>query len=212
VAAKEQDRLDESAGLMRRSIDIITTAEGADSPTLATSWANLGVVLGAMGKGEESLAAYQKALAVREKVLPPDHPDLASAIMNVGIALQENLGRPADAVPYFVRARDMLKGKLGPDHPTLAFALHGHGSARLDLGQAAAAVPDLEDAYRIRSGKDIDPRLRADTGYMLAKALWAASRPGTPARARAVDVARATRQAFGELGYDADPWLDAHGR
>ncbi|MCL4226427.1 MAG: serine/threonine-protein kinase [Myxococcales bacterium] len=212
VAAKELGRLDESAAALRRSIEILTAAEGELSPSLATAWANLGVVLGAQDQGQASLAAYQKALAVREQVLPPDHPDLASTIMNVGIALQENLGRPADAVPYFERARDLLLGKLGPDHPTLAYALHGLGASRLALGDAAAAVAALEHAYRIRAGKDVDPGLRADTGYVLAKALWASGGPGTPARRRAVELATATRRAFAELGHPADPWLDAHGR
>ena len=212
VAAKELGRLDESAAGLRRAIEIMSAAEGELSPTVATSWANLGVVLGAQDKGEESLAAYQKAVAVREKVLPPDHPDLASSIMNVGIALQENLGRPADAVPYFERARDILKKKLGPDHPTLAHALHGLGSARLELKQAAAAVPDLEEAYRIRSGDAIDPRLKAESGYMLARALWDANAAGTPGRARAAALARETRKVHIELGLTRDEWLESHGR
>ena len=212
VTAKEQDRLDEAAALLRRSTAILTAAEGDDSPSVATSWANLGVVLGEQGRGEEALAAYQKALAVREKVLPPDHPDLGSSILNVGVALQENLGRPAEALPYFERARDLLRQKLGPDHPTLAFARHGVGAARLDLGQAAAAVPELDDAYRIRSSPNVDPGLRTETGRILARALWASGVAGSAARRRAVEVARATRQALVELGAPADPWIDAHAR
>ena len=212
VTAKEQDRLDEAAALLRRSTAILTAAEGDDSPSVATSWANLGVVLGEQGHGEEALAAYQKALAVREKVLPPDHPDLGSSILNVGVALQENLGRPAEALPYFERARDLLRQKLGPDHPTLAFARHGVGAARLDLGQAAAAVPELDDAYRIRSSPNVDPGLRTETGRILARALWASGVAGSAARRRAVEVARATRQALVELGAPADPWIDAHAR
>jgi predicted Ser/Thr protein kinase len=207
VTAKEQGRLDEAAANLRRGIDILTAAEGADSPALATMWANLGVVLGEQDQGADALAAYEKALAVREKVLPPDHPDLASSIMNVGIALQENLARPADAVPYFERARGILEKKLGPDHPTLAFALHGLGSARLDLGQPAAGVADLEHAYRIRSGPGVAPGLKADTGYMLAKALW-----GAGDKKRAEEIARVTRRSFVDLGYPADPWLDEHGK
>ncbi|HUQ07305.1 MAG TPA: serine/threonine-protein kinase [Kofleriaceae bacterium] len=207
VTAKEQHRLDEAAANLRRGIEILTAAEGADSPALATMWANLGVVLGEQDQGADALAAYEKALAVREKVLPPDHPDLASSIMNVGIALQENLARPADAVPYFERAKKILEKKLGPDHPTLAFALHGLGSARLDMGQPAAGVADLEHAYRIRSGPAVDPGLKADTGYMLAKALWGAGN-----RKRAEEIARVTRRSFVDLGYPADPWLDEHGK
>jgi serine/threonine-protein kinase len=206
VTAKEQNRLDEAAASLRRGIEILTAAEGDASPSLAAMWANLGVVLGEQDQGEDALAAYQKAMAVREKVLPPDHPDLASSIMNVGIALQENLSRPAEALPYFERARAMLEKKLGPDHPTLAFALHGLGSTRLDLGQAAAGVADLEHAYRIRRAGG-SPGLTADTGYMLAKALWASGQRG-----RAREVAKATKKAFVDLGYPADPWLDEHGK
>ncbi len=207
VTAKQQRRLDEAAAFLRRGIEILTAAEGDASPSLATMWANLGVVLGDQDKGAEALAAYEKALAVREQVLPPDHPDLASSIMNVGIALQENLGRPADAVPYFERAKAILEKKLGPDHPTLAFALHGLGSARLDMGQPAAGVADLEHAYRIRTGPGADPALAADTGYMLARARWGAGQ-----KARARELAKTTRAAFAALGYPKDDWLETHGK
>jgi serine/threonine-protein kinase len=210
VTAKEQGRLDEAAASLRRSIEILTAAEGETSPSVATALANLGVVLGEQVEGEEALAAYRQALAVREQVLPPDHPDLASTIMNVGIALDENLGRPAEAVPYFERARGILEQKLGEDHPTLAFALHGLGAAKLAMGKAEEAVTVLEEAYRIRglASAGADPRLKADTGFLLAKALWAA---GPAKKARAVEVARATRKAFVELGYAEEPWLEAHG-
>jgi hypothetical protein len=41
---------------------------------------------------------------------------------------------------------------------------------------------------------------------MLARALW-----GSGQKARAKEIAKATRKAFVSLGYPADPWLDEHG-
>jgi eukaryotic-like serine/threonine-protein kinase len=211
TAAKEQARYDEGVADLRRAIDILATSEGDDSPRLAAAWSNLGVILGYQERGDDALAAYQKALAIRERTLPPNHPDLASSILNVGIALQEDLNRPADAIPYFARARDLLERKLGPEHPSLAYALHGRGSSYLDLHQPTRAVADLERAYRLRSRPDVDPQLEADSGYMLAQALWESRLD----RRRAVALAREAAAIYRRLGdldgaRQIDAWAAAH--
>ena len=50
-----------------------------DHPNLATSYNNIGSAWGDLGDHHKQLEFFQKALAIREKVLPPDHPDLASS-------------------------------------------------------------------------------------------------------------------------------------
>ncbi|HTJ40465.1 MAG TPA: serine/threonine-protein kinase [Kofleriaceae bacterium] len=215
IAAKELEHYDDGAADLRRAIAIVTDAEGADSPRLATLDDNLGVILGYQGKGEEALATIKAGLAIRERVLPPDHPELASSVMNVGITLQESLGRPAEAIPYFERARDMIAKKLGPDHPDLAYPLHGLGSSYLDLKQPARGVADLSEAYRIRSQPKVDPQLEADSGYMLAQALYESSKPGSAERARAHALLIEAAKIYRDLGSPdgaavIDAWAKAH--
>jgi serine/threonine-protein kinase len=214
MAAKELEHYDEGVAFVRRAIAIVAGAEGGDSPRLATLYDHLGVLLGYQQKGDDALAAVKQGLAIRERVLPPDHPDLASSVMNVGITLQEDLGRPAEAIPYFVRARDMILRKLGPDHPDLAYPLHGLGSAYVDLGAPAKGVADLENAYRIRSQPAVDRQLRADSGYMLAQAL--AGRAGPGDRARALALAKEASAIYRDELHSADgaaeidAWIAKH--
>jgi Tfp pilus assembly protein PilF len=70
------------------------------------------------------LAAYaeartlsERALAIYEKTLGPDHPNTASTLNNLGGLLEEQ-GDLAGARPYFERAVAICERTLGPDHPT----------------------------------------------------------------------------------------------
>jgi serine/threonine-protein kinase len=154
----------------------------------------------------------RKGLAVREQALPPDHPEIADSLMNIGVALDENLHRPAEALPYFEKALAMLERKLPPQHPNLAFPLHGIGSCLVTLKKPRDALPYLERALTLRSGDDVAPTLRAATLTVLADALWDSGRD----RRRAISLARDARALYVDAA-DAgssgalDRWLAARG-
>jgi hypothetical protein len=62
--------------------------------------------------------AYQRALAVGEKALGPDHPDVAILLGNLGLVLKD-LGEYAEARAALERALAILEKSLPPDHPDI---------------------------------------------------------------------------------------------
>ena len=61
------------------------------------------------------------ALAIKEKALGPDHPEVALALNNLA-ELYRDQGRYAEAEPLLKRALAIRKKVFGPDHPIVATA------------------------------------------------------------------------------------------
>ena len=64
---------------------------------------NLAVLYDEQGRYAEAEPLYKRALAIREKALGPDHPDVATSLNNLAL-LYDDQGRYADAEPLFKRA------------------------------------------------------------------------------------------------------------
>src|SRR6266545_415796 len=101
---------------------------------------------------------HQRALRIREAVLGPDHPDVATALNYVGRALSD-LGRAAEALPLHQRALRIREDALGPDHPDVATALVYVGRALSDLDRAAEALPLHQRALRIDEARSEERRV-----------------------------------------------------
>jgi Flp pilus assembly protein TadD len=62
---------------------------------------------------------YERALAIAEAALGPDHEDVAKWRSNLGLVLQD-LGDLEGARVQVERALAISEAALGPDHPTVA--------------------------------------------------------------------------------------------
>ena len=71
---------------------------------MATSLNNLGLLYLAQGKYAEAEALYQRALAILEKSLGPEHPDVAQVLENYADLLRET-GRGEEASSMEARAQ-----------------------------------------------------------------------------------------------------------
>ena len=65
---------------------------------------------------------FKRALAIKEKALGADHPDVANSLNNLAIGYGEQ-GKYADAEGLFKRALAIREKTLGADHPELASTL-----------------------------------------------------------------------------------------
>ncbi|MFN8569719.1 MAG: tetratricopeptide repeat protein [Kouleothrix sp.] len=61
----------------------------------------------------------ERALAILERALSPDHPDTAMILLSLA-QLLSLVGDYAVARPLFERALAILERALGPDHPGMA--------------------------------------------------------------------------------------------
>ena len=107
---------------------------------------------------------YERALAIREQVLGPNHPDTAKSLNNLAAALWAQ-GELAAARPLHERALAIWEQTLGPDHPHTAVSLHNLAVTFTSQGELAAAKPLLERALSIRD-RVLGPD-HPDTAYSL---------------------------------------------
>jgi tetratricopeptide (TPR) repeat protein len=92
---------------------------------------------------------FERALAINERVLGPDHPDLATSLNNLALLLRAQ-GELAAARPLCERALAIRERVLGPDHPDTASSLNNLAGLLQDQGELAAARPLYERALAIR--------------------------------------------------------------
>jgi hypothetical protein len=65
---------------------------------------------------QAAAALFRRAIAIEEKSLGPDHPNVAMSLNNMARLLQAT-NRRAEAEPLMRRALAIGKKSSGPDHP-----------------------------------------------------------------------------------------------
>jgi tetratricopeptide (TPR) repeat protein len=157
---------------------------------------NQGVAAGDAGDFESGRRLLEQAIALKERELGPNHPDVARTANALAWMMTE-LGQPGRALPLADRAVTTLA--LDPDSLLLAFGRNNRGDALNALGRYAEAEDDYRDALRI-----IRAQLGA-THYKVAYPLHGLGEArlgrGDPAGAvRELDAALKLKQ-----GQDPDP-------
>ncbi|HEX6288079.1 MAG TPA: FxSxx-COOH system tetratricopeptide repeat protein [Herpetosiphonaceae bacterium] len=119
----------------------------ADARTAALCHA-LGVHLWLLGVYEEAQHYHEQALAIRQRALRADHPDIAGSLRSLGNVLYDQ-GQYAEAQRYHEQALAIRQRVLGDDHPDTAQSLNNLGNALDKQGQYAAAQGYHEQALAI---------------------------------------------------------------
>jgi tetratricopeptide (TPR) repeat protein len=82
-------------------------------------------------------------LAIRERALPRDHPDVGQPLNNLA-TLYEKQDRHADSEPLFKRSLAIHEKALGPEHPAVATLLNNLGQVDKAEGRTPDALPLVE--------------------------------------------------------------------
>ncbi|HEX3694264.1 MAG TPA: serine/threonine-protein kinase [Polyangia bacterium] len=109
---------------------------------------NFGAALEASGRADEALGRNLQALAIGQRALRPDDPDVIFAESNIGNTLLA-LERPAEALAYIDKAIEIGAKTLGADHPQMALQLSNRAEALNQLGRWAEARAAAERAMAI---------------------------------------------------------------
>jgi len=91
---------------------------------------------------------YQRALAIREEVLGPKHPDTAQSLNNLA-ALYHEQGKYEQAEPLFERALAIREEVLGSNHPDTATSLNNLAYLNYMQGKYEQAEPLFERGLAI---------------------------------------------------------------
>ncbi|RKG67084.1 hypothetical protein D7V80_17530 [Corallococcus sp. CA054B] len=110
---------------------------------------NLGAVAFGEGLLPQAREHFERAAAIRERVLGADHPDTAKSLTNVArIRLRQDA--PGEALALYQRVLDIQRKRLGARHPAVADTLVLMGEVRQHLEGPAAVVPLYTEALEIR--------------------------------------------------------------
>ncbi len=208
----DQARPGEALPLHRRALETRQRLFGADHPSLATAFVNLGEDLTKLGRAEEALPFLRKAVALSagSESRGGDayfRHRLAAALRATGD------GRAALAEDLRALAASAKAGQTGGYWES--WPLTGQGLDLLLLGRAKEAVAPLEQAVRERREGTLPIEI-AETRFALAQALWQ-----TGARPRARSLARQASEAlrpdaerygswYAGTARQVEEWLAAH--
>ncbi len=126
-----------------------TARLGADAAPLAKTLNMLGVTQRRLGNNKAALGVLERALQIRERNLPPIHPDLAVTLTNLG-AVYKDLNRPADAEAAYVRALAIRDDAANPDPKQLGLILNELGLTLFRQGKFDAAEARQRRALALR--------------------------------------------------------------
>jgi tetratricopeptide (TPR) repeat protein len=110
-----QGRTAEALPLFERACKLV---EGSQRDTIqhAVCLENLADANNELGRHAQSLALYERALAIRERRAGREHPETAKVRMNMALVLTA-MGRDDEALPIYREAHDVLARALGDAHP-----------------------------------------------------------------------------------------------
>lgn len=133
--------------------------------------------LHAQGKHAQAQGFFEKSLALRARLLPEDHPDIATCANNLAACLLSQ-GKPALAQPLFEKALAIRQKHYGKSALATADIDNNLGVCLTESGRPDLAQPHFEKSLAIRRRTLGDGDLATATGYLnLGYCLQAQKKP-----------------------------------
>ena len=120
-----------------------------DGPAELEALHNQTVELYRAARYREAIEAGLKAVAMAQRIHPPEHPDVAKSLNNLAV-LYTSQGQYAEAEPLLWRALAINEKMLGPEHPDTAASLNNIAELYRTQGKYALAEPLYARALAIR--------------------------------------------------------------
>jgi tetratricopeptide (TPR) repeat protein len=107
-------------------------------------------VLQLLNQGQYAAAMpfAERSLAIREKVLGPEHPDVAQSLNNLA-ELYRKLGNYSQAEPLYQRSLAILEKVMGKEHPLVALSLNNLALLYQEMGNIARTLEFLSRGTNI---------------------------------------------------------------
>jgi serine/threonine protein kinase/tetratricopeptide (TPR) repeat protein len=205
-----QGRFEDALSAATEAVKLKERALGSEHLDVAISLDNLSLALFRLGRVQEAIDANNRALKIVERTVGIEHPEAGIRLVN-GAEFQNAAAHYDLALDFAAKALRIYERELEPDHPLVAYALTAMGNGLLGTGRAESAIEVLERALDIRTRKDPESELLAETRFALARALWETRR----ARERAISLATEAKASLHEgratkdLEQRIDGWLVA---
>lgn len=201
-----QGRPVEANELLEKAVALQRAAYGNTHPMLADTMRDRARVLLDLGRVADARTAVETVIAIDKKTIGENHSDHGDSLTVLGDVLRAEK-KPAEAVPRYRRAAELVEGEVGPRNAGLAEPLVGLCEALVASGDRAAARSAAERALALEGMPSVDQLAAAE--FCLAQA--------ETDRALAVSRAQQARKSLAALSFPArdlpriDRWLGAMG-
>ncbi len=146
--------------MFRDGLAALAAILGPEHPTVATAVCNLSHLNRQLGHIDDAKAMAQRSLDMRERLLPPGHPDTAQSLSALGLAYVAEHDE-AGSIPLFARAVLIQEDRLGGDHQQTQISLTNLGDALFIAGHEHLGVIVQYRALQ-SSLNATDPRMAND--------------------------------------------------
>ena len=145
VVGVRQERFDEATSYLDMARGL-AAGDRRREATVSTSHAG---VLIAQGKYNAAIVEARRAVALREEVLGPDHPDTATSRLKLAGGL-ESLERNDEAEAELRKALASTETMLGPNHPNVAGIRTTLANAFFGMGKYAESEAESRGVIELR--------------------------------------------------------------
>jgi hypothetical protein len=125
------------------------SCDQADDIRRAKVLHELGVALQRRGDHEEAIVLFEEALAMRRRLLPADHPDIARSLDNLASS-RSSQGEYAQGALLHEEALAMRRRLLPEDHPDIAMSLNNLAICHYCVGEYDKGVLLYKEALAMR--------------------------------------------------------------
>ena len=132
-----------------RSAEFEAKTRAPEGPRMATTLTALAYVYQDQGRYAKAEPLYERALAIREKVLGPVHSAVADSLYNLG-GLYKARGRYAEAEPLYRRALGIKENAHGPEDLAVSSTVRGLAQLSHAQGRDAEAESLFKRALAMR--------------------------------------------------------------
>jgi tetratricopeptide (TPR) repeat protein len=122
--------------------------QAPDEGEKAFYYNNLGYIKCNQGDYKKAIEYYEKGLEILQKILRPNHPDLATSYNNIG-KVYHNMGEYSKALSFYEKALEIDQKTLPPNHPDLATSYNNIGAVYCNMGEYSKALSFYEKALEI---------------------------------------------------------------
>ena len=130
---------------------------------MALSLNNLAELYRTQGRYPTAEPLHKRSLAVREKTLGPEHPDVAQSLSNLAL-LYHDQGKHGEVELLLRRSLAIKEKALGPEHPDVGLALKNLAILHYEQG-----LPDQAEPLFGRSLQNLSRQLEQHFAYMSEK-------------------------------------------